>query len=91
MPDRINVVINRQGEYPCLFIVDDLFNGIKNNQRGYFMYNTKFITDNGKDVYPGYLDREQRALIRNQYMEKRNMCGARAVRMQDFIIKSAGI
>lgn len=55
------------------------------------MYNTKFITDNGKDVYPGYLDREQRALIRNQYMEKRNMCGARAVRMQDFIIKSAGI
>lgn len=34
------------------------------------MYNTKFITVNGKDLYPGYLGREQRVLIRNQYMIK---------------------
>ncbi len=35
------------------------------------MYNTKFITENGKDIYPGYLSREQRALIREQYMGKK--------------------
>lgn len=35
------------------------------------MYNTKFITVNGKDLYPGYLDREQRALIRNRYMGRK--------------------
>lgn len=35
------------------------------------MYNTKFITVNGKDLYPGYLGKEQRALIRNQYMGRK--------------------
>lgn len=35
------------------------------------MYNTKFITVDGKDLYPGYLDREQRALIREQYRGKK--------------------
>ncbi len=35
------------------------------------MYNTKFIMDNGKDLYPGYIGREQRALIRNQYIGRK--------------------
>ncbi|MDE7268676.1 MAG: hypothetical protein K2N89_14550 [Lachnospiraceae bacterium] len=55
------------------------------------MYNTKFITVDGKDLYPGYLGREQRALIRDQYRGKKNICGARAVQMQDFIISSVKI
>ncbi|GFI23469.1 hypothetical protein IMSAGC011_02258 [Lachnospiraceae bacterium] len=54
------------------------------------MYNKKFITDNGKDLYLGYLSRKHRDLIRKQYMEKRNICGAHAVQIQDFIIRSEG-
>lgn len=42
------------------------------------MYNTKFITVNGKDLYPGYFGRELRILIRDQYREKRNICGVPA-------------
>ena len=35
------------------------------------MYNTKFITADGKDLYPGYLGREQRVLIRSRYSGKK--------------------
>jgi hypothetical protein len=64
---------------------------LKYDKRGYFVYNTKFITVDGKDLYPGYLGREQRVLIRNRYSGKRNICGVHAVRTQDFIIKSVRI
>lgn len=35
------------------------------------MYNTKFIMDSGKDLYPGYLSREQRTLIRDKCKGKK--------------------
>ena len=84
----MNIAYQAGKESPCLYTVNDSFNGTKNNQRGHFMYNTKFITVDGKDLYPGYLDREQRAFIREQYRGKKNICGARAVQMQDFNISS---
>lgn len=43
------------------------------------MYNTKFILENGKELYPGYLDKEQRQVIKNQYAGKRTYmrCGCK--------------
>lgn len=43
------------------------------------MYNTNFIMADGKDVYPGYLSREQRAMIHDQYRGKKEYmwCGCR--------------
>ena len=67
----MNTAYQAGKESPCLYTVNDSFNGTKNNQRGHFMYNTKFITVDGKDLYPGYLGREQRALIREQYRGKK--------------------
>lgn len=43
------------------------------------MYNTKFILEDGKELYPGYLDREQRKLIKEKYKEEREYmhCGCK--------------
>ncbi|MDE6913706.1 MAG: hypothetical protein K2P35_08435 [Lachnospiraceae bacterium] len=43
------------------------------------MYNTKFTMDSGKDLYPGYLNREQRTLLRDKYKGKKEYmwCGCR--------------
>lgn len=43
------------------------------------MYNTKFLLENGKELYPGYLDKEQREIIKFQYQGKREYmrCGCR--------------
>lgn len=35
------------------------------------MYNTKFILESGRELYPGYLDKEQRQELKNQYAGKR--------------------
>lgn len=41
------------------------------------MYNTKFILENQKDIYPGYLDKEKRKCLREKYDSKREYmkCG----------------
>lgn len=43
------------------------------------MYNTKFIMDSGKEIYPGYLDKETRMNLKNQYGNKKQYmwCGCR--------------
>lgn len=43
------------------------------------MYNTKFILNNGKFIYPGYLDKEQRELLKKKYENEREYmrCGCK--------------
>ena len=43
------------------------------------MYNSKFILENGKEIYPGYLDKEQRQALREQIGDKREVmrCGCK--------------
>ena len=43
------------------------------------MYNTKFILDNGKELYPGYLEKENREHIKMQYAGRRGFmrCGCK--------------
>lgn len=43
------------------------------------MYNTKFILSNGIELYPGYLTKEERERIREQYKDSREFmrCGCR--------------
>lgn len=44
------------------------------------MYNTKFILENGKELYPGYLDKEQRKRIKDKFNDKREYmhCGCKS-------------
>lgn len=44
------------------------------------MYNTKFVLIGNKDVYPGYLDREHREIIKKQFNDKKEFmwCGCRS-------------
>lgn len=44
------------------------------------MYNTKFILSNGIEVYPGYLNRESRTDLLNQFRSKREFmwCGCKS-------------
>lgn len=44
------------------------------------MYNTKFILSNGKEIYPGYLDKDKRKELRDQFGEKREFmfCGCKS-------------
>lgn len=44
------------------------------------MYNTKFVLNSNKDVYPGYLDREHREIIKKQFNDKKEFmwCGCRS-------------
>lgn len=43
------------------------------------MYNTKFILLDGKEIYPGYLDKEQRSKLKESYGNKREYmrCGCK--------------
>lgn len=43
------------------------------------MYNTKLMLVDGREIYPGYLDKEKRAEIRNKFSNKREYmwCGCR--------------
>lgn len=43
------------------------------------MYNTSFLLENGKELYPGYLDAKQRLIIKEQYEGKREYmrCGCK--------------
>lgn len=43
------------------------------------MRNTKFIMQNGDEIYPGYLDKENRSKLRNQYKDMRGYmrCGCK--------------
>lgn len=43
------------------------------------MYNTKFILENGDEIYPGYLDKEQRGKLRASYKNTREYmrCGCK--------------
>lgn len=43
------------------------------------MYNNKFILEDGTDVFPGYLDKEQRQVLRNEYTNRRGYmrCGCK--------------
>ena len=44
------------------------------------MYNTKFILIGNKEIYPGYLDREHREILKNQFKDKNQFmwCGCRS-------------
>lgn len=44
------------------------------------MYNTKFILIGNKEIYPGYLDREHREILKKQFKEKKQFmwCGCRS-------------
>lgn len=43
------------------------------------MYNSKFILEDNQEVYPGYLDKEQRKLLKEKYSEKKRFmrCGCK--------------
>ena len=43
------------------------------------MYNTKFILDDGRDVFPGYMDKEKRTELKEEYGNRRGFmqCGCR--------------
>lgn len=43
------------------------------------MYNSKFICEDGQELYPGYLSKEQREKIKEKYQEKREYmkCGCK--------------
>ncbi len=43
------------------------------------MYNTKYILSNGKEIYPGYLDKVKKQSIRERYKDERGFmrCGCR--------------
>lgn len=43
------------------------------------MYNTKFVAENGQEIYPGYLDREQRQRLKERFGADREVmwCGCR--------------
>lgn len=43
------------------------------------MYNTKFILSNNQDIYPGYLDKEQREILKKQFAGQKEFmrCGCK--------------